>query len=124
MHLRNRNGTSARKITKFVAQEYNVAPSQVRRVIKRQIANGRLMQTRSMGGGMLVLQAKQKKVVIKPKKVVCNPMKTRSGKMLAAQKVVKKAKKIVTTSKVTVKVCMPAKQLRSRPFTRSCKKIN
>jgi len=123
MQLRDRNGISARKITKFVAREFNVTPKQVRRVIKKQIAKGRLsVQTRSMGGGLLVLE--ERKVVVKPKKVVAdpNPMKTRSGKCLAAQKVVKKAKRIATTSKVTVKVCVPVKQYktRSRPFTRSC----
>ena len=40
MQLRDRNGASARKITKFAVQEYKMEPAQAKKVIRKQLSKG------------------------------------------------------------------------------------
>merc|ERR1712227_1051970 len=53
--MKDRKGTPASKVAKVVAKTCNVKPAVVKRTIKKQVAKGRLIQTRSGGGDGLLL---------------------------------------------------------------------
>lgn len=95
--FKDRKGTSARKITKFVAQEYKVKPAQVKKMIKKQVARKQLITrtTRTCGTtGLLFIAPKQKKIV-----------KTAPKKKTVVKTAPKKKTAIKTTKMTTRNAC-------------------
>jgi len=61
--LKDRKGTSARQVTKFVTRKYNLRSSDVKKTIKKEVTKGRVIHTRSRGSdGLLSLSAPSKSV--------------------------------------------------------------